>query len=60
MCIRDRPDTHFVQRLTKEHGVAAIPVSVFNPDGDDKRVIRFCFAKTEATLAAAGESLRAL
>ena len=58
--ISDEPDTHFVQRLTREHGVAAIPVSAFNPDGDDQRVIRFCFAKNEATLAAAGEKLRAL
>jgi methionine aminotransferase len=58
--ISDEPDTRFVQRLTTEHGVAAIPVSVFNPDGDDRRVIRFCFAKNEATLAAAGERLRAL
>jgi methionine aminotransferase len=39
-------------------GVAAIPVSVFNPDGEDRRVIRFCFAKTESDLAAAGERLR--
>lgn len=58
--ISDEPDTQFVQRLTREHGVAAIPVSAFNPDGDDQRVIRFCFAKNEATLAAAGEKLRAL
>jgi methionine aminotransferase len=58
--ISDEPDTQFVQRLTREHGVAAIPVSVFNPDGDDQRVIRFCFAKNEATLAAAGDRLRAL
>jgi methionine aminotransferase len=58
--ISDEPDTRFVQRLTMEHGVAAIPVSVFNPDGDDQRVIRFCFAKNESTLAAAGERLRAL
>jgi methionine aminotransferase len=58
--ISDEPDTHFVQRLTREHGVAAIPVSAFNPDGEDRRVIRFCFAKNEATLAAAGEKLRAL
>ena len=56
--ISDEPDTSFVQRLTREFGVAAIPVSVFNPDGEDKRVIRFCFAKTESTLAAAGERLR--
>ena len=54
----DEPDTSFVQRLTREFGVAAIPVSVFNPDGADRRVIRFCFAKTESTLAAAGERLR--
>jgi methionine aminotransferase len=58
--IGDEPDMQFVQRLTREHGVAAIPVSVFNPDGEDRRVIRFCFAKNEATLAAAGERLRAL
>jgi len=56
--ISDEPDTSFVQRLTKEFGVAAIPVSVFNPDGKDDRVIRFCFAKNESTLAAAGERLR--
>lgn len=58
--ISDEPDTSFVQRLTREHGVAAIPVSVFNPDGQDQRVIRFCFAKNEATLAAAGARLREL
>ena len=58
--ISEEPDTRFVQRLTKDHGVAAIPVSVFNPDGDDQRVIRFCFAKNETTLVAAGERLRSL
>ena len=58
--ISDEADTRFVQRLTTKHGVAAIPVSVFNPDGDDQRVIRFCFAKNETTLTAAGERLRAL
>ena len=56
--ISDEPDTEFVRRLTREHGVAAIPVSVFTPDGEDRRVIRFCFAKGEETLAAAGERLR--
>ncbi len=58
--ISGEPDTQFVRRLTKEHGVAAIPVSVFNPDGEDQRVIRFCFAKNEDTLAAAAERLRTL
>ncbi len=58
--ISDEPDTAFAQRLTREHGVAAIPVSVFYPGGDDHRVLRFCFAKTDETLAAAGRRLRNL
>ena len=56
--ITDEADTEFAQRLTREHGVAVIPVSVFYPLGDDHRVVRFCFAKSEQTLAAAGELLR--
>lgn len=56
--ISDEPDTAFVQRLTRETGVAAIPVSAFFADGRDERVIRFCFAKNEATMAAACERLR--
>jgi methionine aminotransferase len=56
--ISDLPDTEFVRRLTVEHGVAAIPVSVFSPAGEDRRIVRFCFAKGEETLAAAGERLR--
>jgi methionine transaminase len=58
--ISNEPDQDFVRRLTKEHGVAAIPVSAFYPGGDDHRVVRFCFAKNEATLEAAGERLRAV
>ena len=44
--------------MTREVGVAVIPVSVFHHDGQDDRVVRFCFAKKEETLAAAGERLR--
>ncbi len=61
--ISDSPDTEFAHWLTREKGVAAIPVSVFSPApmrGPGERVIRFCFAKNEATLAAAGERLRAV
>ncbi|MBU0751899.1 MAG: pyridoxal phosphate-dependent aminotransferase [Gammaproteobacteria bacterium] len=58
--ISDLPDTEFARWLTVEHGVATIPVSVFLPSGADNRVVRFCFAKGEATLAAAGERLRAV
>jgi methionine aminotransferase len=56
--ISDAPDTQFAQQMTAERGVAVIPVSVFYPRGDDHRVVRFCFAKNEDTLAAAGARLR--
>ncbi|WP_313952369.1 pyridoxal phosphate-dependent aminotransferase [Accumulibacter sp.] len=58
--ISDLPDRDFACWLTREVGVAVIPVSVFHHDGHDDRVVRFCFAKQEATLAAAGERLRGL
>jgi len=43
-------DYEFAQRLTREHGVAVIPVSVFYGDRTDHKVVRVCFAKHEATL----------
>ncbi|MFZ5498471.1 MAG: pyridoxal phosphate-dependent aminotransferase [Pseudomonadota bacterium] len=58
--ISDLPDTEFARWLTTEKGVAVIPVSAFMPDGTDHGLVRFCFAKNEATLAAAGEKLRAV
>jgi len=56
--VSDLPDRAFAEWLTREVGVAAIPVSVFYPDGRDDRVVRFCFAKQDSTLSAAGERLR--
>jgi len=50
-------DRAFVEQLTVDHGVAAIPVSAFYPDGADHGVIRFCFAKSAATLERALERL---
>lgn len=44
-------------RLTKEAGVATIPVSAFYSDGTDNKVLRFCFAKKEETLQQAAERL---
>jgi len=55
--ISDQPDRRFVEWLTREVGVAAIPVSAFFADGRDEQVIRFCFAKSEATLDQACERL---
>ncbi|MBN1271654.1 MAG: methionine aminotransferase [Candidatus Aminicenantes bacterium] len=50
-------DTQFAERLTKEYGVASIPVSVFYPRPVDFKVLRFCFAKTEETLEKAAAIL---
>jgi methionine aminotransferase len=58
--ITDERDTEFAVRLTKEHKVASIPVSVFYPDAVDNRVLRFCFAKREETLKRAAEILCAI
>ncbi len=55
--ISEAADRDFVTRLTVDHGVAAIPVSAFYPDGADHGVIRFCFAKSAATLERALERL---
>lgn len=58
--VSDRPDTDFAEWLTREVGVAAIPLSPFYAESPGHRLIRFCFAKDEATLQAAAERLRAL
>jgi methionine aminotransferase len=53
-------DVAFCEWLVKEVGVAAIPMSVFYDSHLDSKTIRFCFAKTNETLEAAAERLRAL
>ena len=58
--ISDLDDVSFCQWLTKEVGVAAIPLSVFCADPFPHRLIRLCFAKQEATLLAAAERLNSL
>jgi methionine aminotransferase len=50
-------DTDFAVRLTKEYGVAVIPVSVFYREGKDDKVVRFCFAKEDRTLEEAARRL---
>ncbi|MBA4261562.1 MAG: methionine aminotransferase [Comamonadaceae bacterium] len=47
---RDLPEAAFCQWLTREIGVAAIPLSAFYGDGFDQKVVRFCFAKRDETL----------
>jgi methionine aminotransferase len=57
---RDLPDADFCQWLTREIGVAAIPLSAFYGQGFDQRVIRFCFAKKDDTLQTALQRLSRL
>lgn len=56
--LSNMPDTEFVERLTREAGVAAIPVSVFYETPPESRLIRFCFAKDDDTLRDAIDRLR--
>jgi len=56
--ISDEADKDFAIRLTKEAGVATIPVSAFYHNGKDDKVVRFCFSKKEETLVAAVEKLK--
>lgn len=55
--VSDEDDVAFARRLTREAKVASIPVSVFSRAPDGSRLLRFCFAKDEGTLAAAAEIL---
>ncbi len=55
--ISEDGDKEFAVRLTKEYGVATIPVSAFYQNGKDDKVLRFCFSKKEETLEAAVEKL---
>jgi methionine aminotransferase len=55
-----QPDIEFARALTTEIGVAAIPISVFSASPPGERLVRFCFAKNDATLDAAGERLSRL
>ncbi|QRQ86484.1 pyridoxal phosphate-dependent aminotransferase [Cupriavidus oxalaticus] len=55
--ISDLSEADFAMWLTREIGVAAIPVSAFYSQPRESGVVRFCFAKKEETLALALERL---
>ncbi|SOD94854.1 methionine aminotransferase [Spirosoma fluviale] len=58
--ITQEPDYALTIRLTKEIGVASIPISVFYNQKNDYKMIRFCFAKNDDVLIQAAERLRGL
>lgn len=55
--ISDEADTDFAVRLTREHKIASIPLSVFYRDNHDHKMLRFCFAKENDTLKKAADIL---
>lgn len=48
--LSDESENDFAVKLTEKAGVATIPVSAFYKNAVDNKVLRFCFAKKEATL----------
>ncbi|WP_413044104.1 pyridoxal phosphate-dependent aminotransferase [Pseudomonas sp. YJ42] len=57
----DLDDVAMSEWLTREHGVASIPISVFyQKPPAESRLVRFCFAKREETLRRAAERLCAI
>ncbi|MBN4070159.1 aminotransferase class I/II-fold pyridoxal phosphate-dependent enzyme [Olleya sp. AH-315-F22] len=53
--ITNENDIAFAKRLTIQKGIASIPLSVFNYNNLDNKMLRFCFAKTDETLKQAAE-----
>ncbi len=58
--ITEEYDVDFAKRLTIESGIASIPLSVFNSNNLDNRVLRFCFAKEDDTLKRAADVLNGI
>lgn len=55
--ISNEAEIDFAQRITKEYGIATIPVSAFYAEPVNRQLLRFCFCKKEETLDAALEKL---
>ncbi|RYZ48391.1 MAG: aminotransferase class I/II-fold pyridoxal phosphate-dependent enzyme, partial [Sphingobacteriales bacterium] len=58
--ICDEEDKSFAIRVTREHGIAMIPVSAFYQGVNNDQIVRFCFAKRKETLERAVERLARL
>jgi methionine aminotransferase len=58
--VSDLPEAAFCEWLTREVGVAAIPLSAFYRGGFEQGIARLCFAKRDETLRAALQRLQRL
>ena len=56
--VSDLPEAEFAQKMIVDYGVAVIPVSVFYRQPEERRVVRFCFAKKDETLRTALDRLQ--
>ena len=55
--ITDEGDVVFAKRLVEDYKIASIPLSEFNEDNRDDKMLRFCFAKKSETLKRAADIL---
>ncbi len=55
--ISSKSDVEFAKELTIKHGIASVPLSAFYHRGNDHKIIRFCFAKSDETLKKAADIL---
>lgn len=58
--ITDEADTDFAKRLITDYKLASIPISSFNLNNRDDKVLRFCFAKKQETLERALDILKGI
>ena len=58
--ITNEHDVELAKRWTIEKKIASIPLSVFNANGLDDKVLRFCFAKKDETLKRAADILNTI
>ncbi|OUR98259.1 methionine aminotransferase [Flavobacteriales bacterium 33_180_T64] len=58
--ITNKYDVEFAKQLTINNGIASIPLSVFNDNHRDDKMLRFCFAKTNKTLEQAAKILNTI
>jgi methionine aminotransferase len=58
--VSDKPDMEFSEYLTKEIGVAVIPLSPFYEDRKSRSLVRICFAKSDEVLREAAAKLQNL
>jgi N-succinyldiaminopimelate aminotransferase len=56
--ISNEPDFEFCRRMTREAGVAAIPLSAFYSDNPPSDLVRFAFCKTRDIIEEAGRRMR--